>query len=322
MKLQIITANFLKTICWQNAKILDWASGISYSLNGDCEQFGVHYSYSFDSAISSAGGEYTFLYQKLGTKGILLKHGQYLREINRTYYCADVYEFPAAIAVVENKTYLIHCPINYNRLDFEEIDTGEIVTDIKGRNPDDRFHSRLETSPDGTQLMSKGWIWHPVSDVSVYSIKDCINEPHLLDCPQFHSKVGVEICTASFIDNETILLGSSEEVFNDELLYKLPPQHITRWHFKTNQLSTPVSVKSNFGNLFCIDADKAWDLYGYPKIVNINTGEILECDDKILTGKQQSSIIRNTPDYPSIIYSRETKQIAVKMNDKVYVVSA
>ncbi len=316
----IITANQVKTICWQEDKLIDWAGGKIYSLDGTCKELGQYYAYSFDSAVSSAGGQYVFIYQKLGTKGILLKNGELLREINRSYYFANAYEYPAAIAAVGDKIYLIHCPIACNQLDFEDVETGEIITNIKGRNPDDRFHSRLELSPDGKYLMSRGWIWHPVDEVSLFNIKDCLNNPQLLDCPQFQPLVGVEIYTASFLDNETILLSSTDEVLDEELCYSvLPPKHFVRWNFNRNQFSEPVSFKSDFGNLFAIDAYKAWDMYGYPKIIDVNTGEILAYDSTIDTGKQQSSIIQNTADYPSIVYNRNTKQIAIKSLDVIHV---
>jgi len=212
MERRIITAGFIKTICWEGYKIVDWASGKKYSLDGSEVQFGELHAFSFDSAIGSANGEYAFIYKKLGTKGVLLKNGTLLREINRPYYCANVYEYPAAIVAIEGKSYLIHCPIAYNQLDFEDIETGEIVTNIKGRNPDDRFYSRLEVSPDGSYLMSKGWIWHPLDEIVVFNIKECINNPRLLDRPKCYPNVAVEICTAGFIDNDTILIGASDEI--------------------------------------------------------------------------------------------------------------
>ena len=144
MERQILTAEFIKTICWKDNLIVDWACGRKYTLDGTETQFGEFHAFSFDSAISSANGVYSFIYKKLGTKGVLLKNGEILREVNRPYYCADVYEYPAVIVAFEGRAYLIHCPIAYNQLDFEDIETGEIITNIKGRNPDDRFYSRLE----------------------------------------------------------------------------------------------------------------------------------------------------------------------------------
>jgi hypothetical protein len=320
MKRQTITANNIKTICWKDDKIIDWASGRVYSLDGTIMEFGYNYGFA-DSAISSANGEYVFIYQKLGTKGLLLKNGELTREINRSYYCSEVYEYPAAFVTIENKTYLIHCPMDYNQLDFEDVETGELVTNIENREPSDRFHSRLEISPDGKYLMSKGWVWHPLDVIMVFDIKQCIDHPKLLDEPQFYPNVGVEICTANFMDNRTIIIGTSDLVLNEDAIDNLPPKHICLWDFKTDKLSRPVPVKEGFGNLFAIDAYRVWDLFDFPKIIDISTGEIIEQDKDVNSGKQQSAIIHKSGHFPSIIFNRHTGQIAIKADAEIEVLT-
>ena len=168
MKRQSIKTNYLQTICWVDNTIVDYASaGKKYTLDGQVKEL---YKYTFgfgDTAITSSDGQYAFIYQKLGTKGLLLKNGDILREINRSYYCAEVYEYPAAFVTIDNRTFLVHCPMKYCRLDFEDVETGQIVTDDQDRNPSDYFHSRLEISPNGKYLMSKGWFWHPWNNISI-----------------------------------------------------------------------------------------------------------------------------------------------------------
>jgi len=120
MTRRTIKTNFLQTIDWLNGNIVDWVSaGQQYSLDGQQKQLSkYHYAFSFDGSITSQDGQYAFIYKRLGTKGILLKNGEILREINRSYYQAEVYEYPAAFITFENKTYLAHCPIDYCQLDF------------------------------------------------------------------------------------------------------------------------------------------------------------------------------------------------------------
>src|SRR4051812_6037270 len=134
MTRQTIKTNWLQTIDWVDGNIIDWVSaGQQYSLDGQQKQLAKYnYAFSFDSSITSQNGQYAFIYKRLGTKGILLKNGEIIREINGTYYQAEVYEFPAAFITFDNKTYLAHCPISYCQLDFENIETGEIVTNIQG----------------------------------------------------------------------------------------------------------------------------------------------------------------------------------------------
>jgi len=145
MTRQTFKTNYLKTIDWLNGDIVDWVSaGQLYSSDGQQRQIAkYHYAFGFDASITSQNGQYAFIYKRLGTKGILLKDGEIIREINRTHYNAETYEFPAAFVTVDNETYLVHCPIDYCRLDFENVETGEVVSNIPGRNPSDIFHSRL-----------------------------------------------------------------------------------------------------------------------------------------------------------------------------------
>src|ERR1700739_3957715 len=158
MRRQTIKTNYLQTIDWLDGKIIDWVSaGQQYSLDGQKKQLAkYHYPFSFDGSITSEDGQYAFIYKRFGTKGLLLKNGEILREINRSYYHAEDYEYPAAFFVFDDVTYLINCQIIYRRLDFENVETGEIVTNIPDRNPSDVFHSRLSISPDNKYLMVCG----------------------------------------------------------------------------------------------------------------------------------------------------------------------
>lgn len=322
MKAQTLTANFSQTICWQDDTIVDWAGGHVYFLDGKVKQLDCHYSFRFDGAVTSPDGNYAFIYTKLGTKGLLLKNGVLIREINRSYYIADAYEYPVAFITSGSKTYLAHCPISYKQLDFEDVETGEIITNIEGRKPDDQFHSRLEVSPDGTFLMSKGWVWHPRDIISVINIQECIRNPLLLDDPKCLRNVYAEICTASFIDDHTIVIGSSDEEFGDEdVVSLLPPKHICLCDVRTYELSKPVKVRGDFGNLFAINANYAWDLYKFPKIIAIKTGEIIAENKEFNSGEQRSSLIGLSENYPSIIFNRQTKQVAIKGNERITVLT-
>ena len=76
MKRQTIETNYLKTIDWFDNKIVDWNSaGTQYSLNGKTKQLQkYHFGFVCDGSITSECGKYVLLFQKLGTKGLLLKN--------------------------------------------------------------------------------------------------------------------------------------------------------------------------------------------------------------------------------------------------------
>ncbi|MEO3407163.1 hypothetical protein AAFN85_24815 [Mucilaginibacter sp. CAU 1740] len=319
MEHKTIIANYITTISWFDGTIIDWVhAGRQYSMDGtNIDRFRDSYAYSFDGAITSANGEYAFIYQKLGTKGLLLKNGDLLREINRSYYCANVYEYPAAFITVNDITYLIHCPIEYCRLDFENVETGEIITNISNRDPLDFFHSRLEVSPSGKFLISKGWFWHPLDDIFIFDIDECLNNPLLLDKPKLRHNSYTEICTASFISDYKVLIGSSDEVIDDEEEH-FPRNHIAVWDIETDTISTPVKVDVEFGNLFAINEELAWDTFKYPKIININTGEVVDKAEYFNSGKQRSSIV-SRENLVQMVFDPQTKQLAIVGNETIEV---
>ena len=322
MKRQRIKTNYLQTICWVDNSVVDWASaGKRYTLDGQVDEL-FKYTFGFgDSAITSSDGQYAFIYQKLGTKGLLLKNGDILREINRSYYFADDYEYPAAFVTLNNRTFLIHCPFSYSRLDFEDVETGQVITGSQERNPSDFFHSRLEISPNGKYLMSKGWFWHPWDAIKLFDVKLCVSAPELLDQSEIYPNVGTEICTASFIDDDKILLGSSdEEALDDELLGNLPPKHIAIWNIGLNQISKPVKVNTEFGNLYAINEKLAWDIFKFPKIINIETGEVIDQLENLSSGLQKSSIIHHIDKLPKVAFNQQTKQLAITDGDSIEII--
>lgn len=326
MTRQTIKTNWLQTIDWVDGNIVDWVSaGQQYSLDGQQKQIAkYHYAFSFDGSITSKDGQYAFIYKRLGTKGLLLKNGEIIREINRPYYHAETYEFPAAFITFENKIYLAHCPINYCQLDFENVETGEIVTNIQNRKPSDIFQSRLSISPDNKYLMVCGWAWHPVDTVELFDIAECFKNPFLLDSSSLSPDFGTQINSASFIDNERILIAASdEEPFDDEVPPVLPQKHIAIWNFTKNKISTPVKVEGEFGNLFAISDKQAWDMFKFPKIINIQTGIIESKFEDINSGLQTSSILySDIKDSPQICYDRQTSKIAIRIDDTMIEVLA
>lgn len=323
MNRQILDFN-LQTINWFQDKIVDWANaGTLYETNGQKSQLNKYtFGFNFDCAINSTDGKYVFIYQKLGTKGLLIKDGEILREINRSYYQADVYEYPATFLNHDNKTFLVHCPTSYRQLDFEEVETGKIVTNVKQREPADIFHSRLEMSPNGKYLLSKGWVWHPIDVVQVFKIEDCLSNPILLDKLDYSfPSVGSELSTASFMDESKILVGSSDEVIDDENLANVPAKSIAIWDLHDNKFFNQWTPSFEFGNLFSIDKTFAWDIYKFPKIINLITGQIVDKAEDVYSGEQKSSILFDIKKQPQISFDQERKRLAIKDNEKVLILT-
>ncbi len=323
MQRQTINTNGISTLSWTKNHLIDWAnSGTKYFSNKIAEAIGSYYfAFSFDRAITSEDGVYAVIYKNLGTKGLLLKNGKIIREINRSYYQAEVYEYPVAFAKLkDSRDVLIHCPLDYCRLDFEDVETGEILTFHGKRNPTDFFHSRLLISPDNRTLLSRGWGWHPCDFVEVFDIEECLVNPLLLDNSKYKPDVDAEICTASFITDELVLIGSPNgtEPFNHDPSDKLKNGQIAIWNITTNEISNIISPSFDIGgHLIAIDDTLAWNLYNYPKIINFRTGQIIEEVIDIKSGNQVSSIIDYLDNLPIIVFNHLTKEVAITNSNKI-----
>lgn len=323
-----IKTNYLKTIDWFDNKIVDWNSaGTQYQVDGETIQLQkYHFGFECDGSITSENGEYVLIFQKLGTKGLLLKNGELIREINRSYYQSSVYEFPAAFFTFNNRTYLAHCPIKYCQLDFEDVETGEIITNNVERNSQDFFHSRLEVSKNNKHLLSKGWFWYPIDAIGLFDIEKCISDPLLLDKGKTIPNVSSEICSAGFIDNKRVLVCSSldgpvydeDENGDDE---PIPNGHIAIWNIESNEIGKSVKINGEYGNIYPIDDKKCWDLYKYPKIIDLKSGEIIDKLNDVFSGEQRSSIIHHLKELPKVAFNKNTHQIAIAFGNKIEILT-
>jgi hypothetical protein len=317
MQRQTINEKHISCLSWAGDNLIDWmAAGKEFFPNSQIKVKGVYYfTFPFDRAITFEDGIYAVIYQNLGTKGLLLKNGKILREINRSFYQAEVYEYPIAFAkLIDGRTILIHCPEEYCRIDFEDVETGERLTSHPDRNPSDFFHSRFEVSQDNQNLLSKGWAWHPMDLVECFNITDCIENPLLLDKPKFSPDVDAEICTASFITNNLVLIGSPKqaEPFNHNPSNKLKSGQIGIWNLTTNIISNIIQPAIPIGgHLIAIDDTFAWELLGHPKIINYKTGEMVDEIKDINSGSQISSIVHHLEKEPIIAVNRTSKQVAI-----------
>ncbi|MCT4561363.1 MAG: hypothetical protein N4A41_08305 [Crocinitomicaceae bacterium] len=324
MELKTIQTNGLQTIDWFRDTVVDWNSaGNQYFEDGTVKQLGKYnFGFKCDGSITSESGEYVFIYQKLGTKGLLLRNGQVYREINRSYYQSSAYEFPAAFIEHNNRIYLIHCPNGYNQIDFEDAETGKVVTNISGRSPSDFFHSRFEVSPDHKSFVSKGWFWHPYDGVKLFSVDECFKNPLSLDQGHEIPNSTTEICSASFINSDQLIVCSStEERLDDENVEPIPEGHMAIWNIKTDEISGSVKIQGPYGNLYSIDQNDCWDLFKYPKIIEISTGRIIDKIENLYSGEQNSSIIHHLKMTPKIAYNRNTKKIAIAGDSSITILS-
>ena len=144
-----IKAHNVHSLVWDGNTVIDWASGgTRYELNGTTSHSTVFYAYKFDAAVSSPSGEFTVLYTRTGTTGLLLRRGKIVRQLSRDFYHANVYEYPVAFALGANgREVLIHCPESYCKIEIEDAATGVRFSSSSTRKPDDLFHSQAGSQP-------------------------------------------------------------------------------------------------------------------------------------------------------------------------------
>jgi len=74
------------------------------------------------------------------------------------------------------------------------------------------------------------------------------------------------------------------------------------------------------GNLYPIDHQRCWDVYDFPKIVDLKTGQLLAEDRTLISGKQCSSIIHHL-ELPKIAFNEKTRQLAIATDQSIEVLT-
>lgn len=322
-----ITAENVKSLCWEEDNLVDWvAGGHRYCLDGAIKRRNIYYAYRFDSAIISPTGRYSALYERLGTKAIILDNGKIVREINRSFYRAFQYDYPILFFLnSDGRELLAHCPDRYCKIEIEEIISGDRLT-TRSSEPMDFFHSRLSVDPSCSFLMSSGWAWCPFDNVRVWHIDNVLKDPSLLDIwdrslPDDHS---VEINNACFLNQETILISSNidAEDFYDDEEFDEPhrrPSTLSVFDIPSRSYKSIVPLGKNTGQMMPLGEKHVVCFYEHPRVYSIESGElILELPD-INSGKRSGAIYFKN-DMPVIALDSKNKRFAIADDEGITVV--
>lgn len=320
-----IKAPGIRSICWAGETLIDWvAGGRVLHPDGTVQYATVNYAYRFDAVVNSACGKFAVIYEKLGTKGLVLAQGEVLREINRSFYHAHDYEYPICIFQTRSgRVLMVHCPDEYNRLEIEDIETGERLTSSKKRQPADFFHSRLRVSRDGRWLLSAGWVWHPWNDVAIFDIDAALQEPETLDRSMHRPDIAGEVTAAEFLHDNRVLISTFEENSSDQdieaggvgvnALAVLAPS--------TFAVLSYVTVNEPTGTLMPIGDNHVIGFYEHPKLLSHKTGDVLKRWDSIYSGNQMSSMIWAGISVPPIACDPLNRRFAVADEEFVSIIT-
>jgi hypothetical protein len=293
------------------------SGGIRYQLNGTASQPPVYYAYHFDRAVGFKNTDYAVLYEALGTKGLILKGGNIVREINRSYYHASVYEYPLAVFdLPDGRVVIAHCPNCYNEIEIEEIESGKRLF-VRHGKAQDFFHSRLQVSSDGEYLISAGWIWHPVDRVRIFSVREALQKPGHLD--QYNDLEMpaelFEIHAAAFQRSGKILMvGDNGGEPGEEGPYLL------RYNPKDSRIELQVALREVPGTIMPIGDEHLMGFFEHPKLIEISTGKVIQRWPELRSGNQNSSIIHHIEKLPHLALDPMRNRFAVADKNEITVI--
>lgn len=343
--LQIPYRNAVKSLCWQGDILIDWISGgETYALNSTSEEWRWSPGYDrFDAAIMSPSGKYAIVYETLGTKGIIIDIGnpcitrinlmigdkpappmrspRLVREINRSYYCADAYAYPLTMFYLpDGREVVAHCPDEYNRLVIEDIASGKRLAESCVENPDDYFYSRLAVNTSGTRLLSAGWVWHPCSFLSLYDINAVLHNPQLLDRKEAMFRTPTELSSAAFFGDNLLVVASASDPEYEEKDSWLPPCAVAVYDLLPSQCVVSAQFEEPMGTVLPINAHLAISLYDHPKLIDLQSGQVVHRWSDIASGKQESCILRGDSPIPPMALDPAQGRIAVASEDAIRVI--
>lgn len=320
----VIPAASVASLAWCGDKLVDWVGGGKvFRLDGNCEDPRVNWAFPFDAVCATPDGRYAIIYQRLGTKALLLREGECLRQLNRSFYHAHTYEYPICIwQAPDGRTLIAHCPEQYCRIDIEDADTGERFTEGV-REPRDFFHSRLMVNSTGTRLLSAGWVWHPCDAVVYYEVAEALRNPAHLDdigasAPGSRNVGLAEESSACWQTPERVLLGGSSEE-DEQQEADIGDIGEPRLHARGIAIYDVVSrcyVKSVVlaeipGTIMPLGASHIVSFYRHPKIISLDSGEVVARWDDLDTGNQASSILTRDARIPPLAIDVQNRRFAV-----------
>ena len=280
------------SLAWSGDELVDLVrGGVRYRLDGAVVEARLRYPFRFDAAILAPSGRLAVLYERLGTKAILVRvpEQSVVRELSRSYYFANTYEYPITfVTLPDGREAIAHCPGSYNRLELEDAATGECLTASAARTPNDVFHSRFVTSPDGTRLLSAGWCWHPYGAVCVLPIGDALRDPRLLDAEPLWLGRHVDVDSAVWLDDESLAIASCADPDTD-----VDGHRLFAWHLRgARAIGDGVRLAAPMGTMHRLGSHGLLGLHGHPRLRDATTGALLHEWPHLRSGTQQGAILR------------------------------
>lgn len=294
----------VRSLAWRGDTLVDWVDGgRAYGLDGRVVDRAVRYAYRFDAVASSSDGRYAVIHERLGTKGLLLRDGEVLRELDRSFYHATAYAFPVCLwMTARGRTLLAHCPREYNALQIEDADTGDVLAAADLERADDFFHSRLQVSPSGTRLLSAGWVWHPWDAVVFFDVARALEDPRHLGSSADGSlgDSDWEDSSATWLTDEAAAVATSHA----EALVAVVD-------VRQGRLLSSTELERPAGTMMAVGDGHIVAMHGHPRLIRLADGEVLHEWSDLHGGEQLSSIMHHIDPPPPMALDPVRRRFAV-----------
>ena len=270
-----IEAHGVQSLAWVDDTLVDFATSHYWNRSAKTTDYpweskGPYFGARFDAAIVSPSKRYVVIYARLGTKALVCRDGKMLREINRSFYQSDACDYPVAIAQSQDgREMLLHCPVSYNVLQAEDIETGEVIQDAFDSPEIDYFHSALTVSPDQRHLISAGWIWHPFSEPQLYDLANLPFRPVPLGKEQNYIPTYQEIVRAVFLDSDRLSFATSNsESLDPEAAdpIEVGPHELVLWSISQKHVVNKMSCGMPLGELMPINSRYVVSFHSHPRL--------------------------------------------------------
>ncbi|MFD7846674.1 hypothetical protein ACFV4K_27520 [Nocardia sp. NPDC059764] len=281
---RITTGRQVPALSWDGDDLVDFSRGPTrWSPDGTDDSPPIFRAFpsSFDHAVVSPSGRFHVLYIERGTKALLLRNGKLLRELDRSYYHAEEFDYPVALgALPDGREVVVHCPDQYNVLQIDDAETGQRITDGP-RTPRDVFHSRLSISPDGRRLLATGWVWHPYGIAMIFDLAAAPNDPTVLDSGGVlpAETVCAEVESACWLDNDLVAIAASDDApFHDDDDQEgsggLGPGQLGIWSGSSARWLHRSPLTHPAGTMIACGKHIV-SLYGHPRLIDPASGETI-----------------------------------------------
>lgn len=312
-------AEGLRSLAWDGNELVDWAGGgTRYTLDGRTTTLNRTYAYGFDAAV--AFGKDAVIFKRAETKGLVLRDGEILREINRSFYCAQAFDYPVTMTKLSNgRLVIIHCPERADQIEIDDFATGERLTAGSNRAPRNNFHGRLSTSPDGRYLLSAGWVWQPMDDLLVFDLEDALANPAHLDgngiLPAVWSETGA---SASFTADGRMLAGINVD---DEDSASGNATCLRVFDLSKRAAVDQCLVSGFLGRLMAVGTRHVLNLYCHPQLLEVATGKTLSewpeifCDDRV------SATYGSETSFAHVAIDAQNSRVAIGRFDRITVMA-